>query len=191
MTVQFEAPGIGNTDAVVHCVIDRIEQGGIEHVVVATTTGDTGVRFMEALKETNAHLICVTHHMGFRQPNQIELEPILASQLREGGARVLTMSHALSGVARSISKKFGGTSTTEMIAHTLRMFGQGMKVCVEIAVMAADAGIIPVGRDVICVGGTGRGADAAIVLQPAHMNAFFDMKIREILCWPRLPVGIE
>ncbi len=187
MTVQFEAPGTVNTDAVVQCVLDRLERGDIEHVVVATTTGDTGVRFMEALKETSAQLICVTHHMGFRELNQIELEPMLASQLREGGARVVTMSHALSGVARAISKKFGGTSTTEMIAHTLRMFGQGMKVCVEIAVMAADTGAIPAGRDVICVGGSGRGADAAVVLQPAHMNAFFDTKIRELLCWPKLP----
>ncbi|MFC2083349.1 pyruvate kinase alpha/beta domain-containing protein [Candidatus Bipolaricaulota bacterium] len=187
MTVQFEAPGTVNTDATVQCVLDRLERGGIEHVVVATTTGDTGVRFMEALKDTSAQLICVTHHMGFREPNQIELEPMLASQLREGGARVLTMTHALSGVGRSISKKFGGISTPELIASTLRLFGQGMKVCVEIAVMAADTGAVPAGRDVICVGGSGRGADAAVVLRPAHMNAFFDLKIRELLCWPKLP----
>lgn len=74
-----------------------------------------------------------------------------------------------------------------MIAHTLRMFGQGMKVCVEIAVMAADAGLIPAGQDVICVGGSGRGADAAVVIQAAHSNAVFDTKVRELLCWPKLP----
>jgi hypothetical protein len=187
MTVQFEGPGTANTDAVVQCVLNRLEKGDIEHVVVATTTGDTGVRFMDALKDTGVQLICLTHHMGFREPNQIELEPMFSTQLREGGARLLTMTHALSGVARSISKKFGGISTPELIAQTLRMFGQGMKVCVEIAVMAADAGAIPSGRDVICVAGSGRGADAAVVLQPAHMNAFFDLKVREILCWPKLP----
>ncbi len=187
MTVQFEAPGAANTDAVVQCVLSRLEKGDIEHVVVATTTGDTGVRFMEALADSDAELVCVTHHMGFREPNQIELEPMLASRLREGGTRVVTTTHALSGVARAISKQFGGTSTTELIAHTLRLFGQGMKVCVEIAVMAADAGAIPAGRDVICVGGSGRGADAAIVIQPAHSNAVFETKIREILCWPKLP----
>ncbi|MFC2078298.1 hypothetical protein ACFLTM_05780, partial [Candidatus Bipolaricaulota bacterium] len=66
----------------------------------------------------------------------------------------------------------------------LRLFGQGMKVCVEIAVMAADAGQIPTDRDVICVGGTGRGADTAVVLRPAHMNAFFEARIGEILCRP-------
>jgi len=187
MTIQFKAPGIANTDAVVQCVVDRIEQGDIGYVVVATNTGDTGVRFMEALEDSGTQIVCITHHMGFREPNQIELEPMLSSRLREGGVRVVTMSHALSGVARSISKKFGGTSTTEMIAHTLRMFGQGMKVCVEIAVMAADAGAVPAGQDIICVGGSGRGADAAVVLRAQHMNAFFDTIIREILCWPKLP----
>jgi len=187
MTIQFETPGAVNTDDVVQCVLDRLNAGDIRHVVVATTTGDTGVRFMEALEESDAELVCVTHHMGFREPNQIELEPALASQLREGRARVLTMTHALSGVARSISKTFGGTSTTELIAHTLRLFGQGMKVAVEIAVMAADAGAVPAGRDVLCVGGSGRGADTAAVIRPAHMNTFFDLRIREILCWPKLP----
>ena len=184
MTIRFETAGPGNTTAVIERVLERLAEGGIEHVVVATTTGDTGVRFVESLRDVHVELVCVTHHMGFREPNQIELEPILASKLRDG-ARVLTMSHALSGVARSISKTFGGTSTTELIAHTLRLFGQGMKVCVEIAVMAADAGAVPSGRDVICVAGSGRGADTAVVLRPAHTNAFFDLKIREILCWPK------
>ena len=187
MTVQFEAPGTANTDATIQCVLERIEKGDIEHVVVATTTGDTGVRFMEALRESQVQLICVTHHMGFREPNQIELEPMLSSQLREGGARILTMSHALSGVGRSVSRKFGGLSIPELIANTLRVFGQGMKVCVEIAIMAADAGYVPAGRDIICVGGSGRGADAAVVLRAATMNTFFDLKIRELLCWPKLP----
>ena len=112
---------------------------------------------------------------------------MLSSQLREGGARILTMSHALSGVGRSVSRKFGGISIPELIANTLRLFGQGMKVCVEIAVMAADAGHVPAGRDIICVGGSGRGADAAVVLRAATMNAFFDLKVRELLCWPKLP----
>lgn len=185
MTVQFDSPGAENTDAVVRCVLDRLDQGGIRHVVVATTTGETGVRFLEALEDRAVQLVGVTHHMGFREPNQIELEPALASRLRERGTRVLTMGHALSGVARSISRTFGGTSTTELIAHTLRLMGQGMKVCVEIAVMAADAGAVPSGEDVICVGGSGRGADTAVVIRPAHMNAFFDCRVREILCWPK------
>lgn len=49
----------------------------------------------------------------------------------------------------------------EVIAHTLRFFGQGMKVCVEIAVMAADGGLIPPNIPILSIGGTGRGADTA------------------------------
>jgi hypothetical protein len=35
-------------------------------------------------------------------------------------------------------------------------FGQGMKVCVEVVMMAADAGLIPMDREVIAIVGTGR-----------------------------------
>jgi len=58
-------------------------------------------------------------------------------------------------------------------------------VAVEIAVMAADAGLIPTGREVIAIGGSGSGADTAIVLQAAHMNNYFDLEIREIIAKPR------
>ena len=91
---------------------------------------------------------------------------------------------ALSGVGRSISRKFGGTTPVEIVAHTLRLFGQGTKVCVEVAIMAADAGKIPTDRDIVCVGGTGTGADTALVLKAAHANNLFDLRIRETLCRP-------
>jgi len=50
--------------------------------------------------------------------------------------------------------------------------------------MAADAGTLT-GNDIISVGGSGGGADAALVLKPAHQNNFFDLRIREIICKPR------
>jgi hypothetical protein len=69
---------------------------------------------------------------------------------------------------------------------TLRMFGQGMKVACEIAAMAADAGLVRVDEEVVSIGGTGRGADTAIVLQPSYVHRFFQTKVREIICKPRL-----
>ena len=50
--------------------------------------------------------------------------------------------------------------------------------------IAADAGALS-GMDIISIGGSGRGADSALVLKPAHQNTFFDMRIREIICKPR------
>ena len=165
-------------------VIDRLERGDIRHVVVATTSGQTGVIFAHALADRDIHVVCVTHHIGFSGGDTDQLEPEHRTRLEDLGASIVTAGHALSGVPRSISKTFGGVSSAEIIAHTLRLFGQGMKVCVEIAVMAADAGEVPTDRDVLCVGGTGRGADTAVVLQASHMNCFFDTRLREVLCFP-------
>jgi len=183
MAEWFEQAG-DHTEEILGIVAERLERGGIEHVVVATTSGATGAAFAEALHARGVEVVCVTHHVGFKGGDEDQLEPGHAEAIHAAGGRILTASHALSGVARSVSKSFGGTSSAEMIAHTLRLFGQGMKVCAEIAVMAADAGLIPTDRDVICVGGTGRGADTAVVLRPAHANAFFEMRFRETLCRP-------
>jgi len=169
---------------VIDVVQRRLPLGGIHYVVVATSTGETGVRFLDALAGQDVKLVCVTHHAGFGKDDDLDLVPEHSATLRAAGVPLLVGTHALSGVGRSISAQFGGTSPVELIAHTLRLFGQGMKVCVEIAVMAADAGLIPTDRDIICVGGTGHGADTAVVLRPAHMNRFFDLRIREVLCKP-------
>jgi hypothetical protein len=165
-------------------VLRRLHGGDLQHVVLATTTGATGVQFHRALVGRSARLVCVAHHAGFREGDALDLLPENEAALRAAGIPVLTATHALSGVGRSISLQFGGVTPVELIAHTLRLFGQGMKVCVEVAVMAADAGLVRTDRDVICVGGTGRGADTAVVLRPAHMNRFFDLRVREILCKP-------
>jgi hypothetical protein len=65
------------------------------------------------------------------------------------------------------------------------MFSQGVKVCVEIAVMALDSGLVPPGEKVIAIGGTGRGADTALVVVPAHSQNFLETRILELICMPR------
>ena len=102
----------------------------------------------------------------------------------ENGAKILTATHALSGVERAIRKRHETIMPLELIAHTLRLFGEGTKVCVEIAIMAADAGLVRTDEDIIAIGGTGRGADTAVVLRPVNSNDFFDLKVKEILCKP-------
>jgi hypothetical protein len=72
------------------------------------------------------------------------------------------------------------------MAYALRIFGEGMKVACEIALMAADAGLVRTDEEVIAIAGTGRGADTAVVLVPANAHTFFDLRILEILCKPRL-----
>ena len=97
---------------------------------------------------------------------------------------MLTTTHLLSGISRAVRNKFNTYVTGDIVASTLKVFGEGMKVTVEITMMAADGGLVRTDEDVICIAGTGHGADTAVVLTPVNSNNFFDLKIKEILCKP-------
>lgn len=179
----FESPGAKNTDKVIELVKDRKKELGIDHIVVASVSGETGLKVAEKIE--NAKIINITHHAGFMIEGKLELNPEYEEELKKRGVVVYAGTHSLSGVGRGITNKFGGITPVEIIAETLRLFSQGVKVCVEISIMAADAGLIPVGSEIIAIAGTAKGADTAVVLKPAHMNNFFDIRIHEIIAMPR------
>ncbi len=154
----------------------------IEHVVVATTEGDTGALAAERFKDK--HVVVVTHQTGFAAPNFNELKEENRARIERAGAEILTATHAFAGVARSFRKMLGTWTPTELMSVALRTFGQGTKVCAEIAMMAADAGLIPVDKDVITVGGTGRGADTAWLVAPVYTSEFPRLRMRACLCKP-------
>ena len=153
-------------------------------MLVATTRGETGLQAARAFR--GLHVVAVTHSTGFAAPNTQELSPERRAEIEAAGARVLTCQHALGGVNRAVRRVLGTYELDEIIAYTLRIFGQGLKGCVEIALMAADAGLVPVGEPCIAIAGTGRGADTAVVLLPANAQGFFDLRILEVLAKPRL-----
>lgn len=181
----FDSPGSINTDAVIHAAKKRIEELNIQHLVVASTSGATALKVWETLKDSDVSIVCVGEHYGFWGGDEQRFAEEIRKELESKGVKVFIGSHALSGVGRSISNKFKGISHTEIIAHTLRQLGEGLKVCVEISIMAADAGLIPTDQEVVAIGGTSKGADTAIVLKPAHMHNYFDLEIREIIAKPR------
>jgi len=182
-TVYFEVPGEQNTDFVLKLVKNYAQAEGIRDIVVASTTGETGVKASKVFRGFN--VVVVSHHVGFREPGVWELKEENRGKILENGAKILTATHALSGVERAVRKKFETIMPLEIMAHTLRLFGEGTKVCVEITIMAADAGLIPVDREVIAIGGTSRGADTALVIKPATASRFFNLEVREIIAKPR------
>jgi hypothetical protein len=182
-TVYFEALGKQNTESVLELVKNCAQAEGIRNIVVASTTGETGVKTSKIFKGFN--VVVVSHHVGFQEPGVWELKEKNRRKILENGAKILTATHALSGVERAIRKKFATIMPLELIAHTLRLFGEGTKVCVEITIMAADAGLIPLDRDVIAIGGTGRGADTALVIKPVTTSRFFNLEIREVIAKPK------
>lgn len=177
----FKQNGKTNTLETVACALARAKELGIKHLVVASSTGETA----KLLLGSGLNIICVTHQAGYSNPGEIEIPKETRQFLQKEGAKVLTTTHLLAGVDRALRFKFQGVYPAEIIANTLRMFGQGTKVCVEVAVMALDAGLIPYGEEVIAIGGTGEGADTALVLVPAHSGYIFDTKIKEFICMPR------
>jgi len=178
----FKEAGRHNTDAVLRLVREYMEKEGIKDIVVASTTGETGAKASKIFKGYN--VVIVTHYFGFREPGKIELQEEYKKEILANGAKIFTGIHALSGVERAIRKDFGTIQPLELIANTLRLMGEGTKVCVEITLMAADAGLIPVDKDIIAIAGTGRGADTALRIRPANTSRFFDLKIREVIVKP-------
>lgn len=179
----FENPGIENTDKVIELVKARKEELGIKYIVIASASGDSCVKL--AGKIDDAQIVNVTHHAGFKGGDDIEVTNENQEKMEELGVQMYVGSHALSGVGRGISNKFKGVTPVEIIAETLRMFSQGIKVCVEISIMAADGGLLPTDSEVIAIGGTGTGVDTAVILKAAHQSNFFDLRIHEIIAMPR------
>ncbi len=179
----FNQAGEQNTDTLLKLVREYAEREDIRDIVVASTTGETGVKASRIFKEYNT--IIVTHCFGFREPEKTELKDECKREILMNKAKISTGVHALSSVERAIRKDFGTIQPLELIANTLRFMGEGTKVCIEIALMAADAGLIPVDKDVIVIAGTGKGADTALRIQPANTGRFFDLKIKEIIAKPR------
>jgi len=181
----WEKSGPENTAATVAEALRAARERSLSHVVAASCTGRT-VHELLALDPAGIAIVCVTHHVGFAGPGVDEMAPATRAELEAKGVRLLTATHALAGVDRSLRLKFGGISPPEILAGALRMFGQGVKVCAEVAIMALDAGLVPYGADVVAIGGTGRGADTACVVRPAHSNDVLETRIVEILCRPRV-----
>jgi len=182
-TVYFQAPGPQNTESVLRLAKEYAQTEGIKDIVVASTTGKTGARASEIFK--NFNVVVVTHHSGFVEPGTPELKEENRKKILENGAKILTATHALSSVERAVRKKFTTILPLELIAHALRLFGEGAKVCVEISVMAADAGLIPVDKNVVTIAGTDSGADTALVIKPANASNFFSLEVREVIAKPR------
>ena len=183
-TTYFENPGRENTEEVLRIVRQRAEELGIKTIVVASTVGNTAVKAMDALQ--GLEIIVVTHVAGAREPNTQEFTEENRKIVESKGGVVFTTAHTFSGLSAAMRKKFNTFIIGGIVASVLRIFGEGMKVVCEIAVMAADGGLVRTDEDVIAIAGTGRGADTAVVLRPANSNDFFDLKVKEILCKPHL-----
>lgn len=180
-TVYYEKGGPEHTEATLALAVDACTEVGIHDLVIASSSGRTALALQDAAG-LNVTVVTIAYGQGEAGGNPMSEET--RRELQARGYHVVSAAHALSGVERCLSTTFGGVYPAEIMAHTLRMIGRGTKVCVECSAMAADAGCIVGGAPVIAVGGSGGGADTAIVLRPEVSAKILKTKVDRFLCKP-------
>ncbi len=182
-TLLFEEPGLANTEATLRAALARAEQLGLRQFVVASSTGRTALQAAEILggqgKVIGIHLARSFWEV-YAGP-----DPDLVARAEAKGVTFFTGPHGLMGALDAALVDKGALPMSHVIAHTYYTFSQGTKVAVEDVLMAADAGLLDMGEEVISIAGSGEGCDTALVVQPAFSNKFFDLRVREIIAKPR------
>lgn len=178
----FEKPGIDNTDVALRIAREAIVKKGFKKVVLASTKGFTAKHVLEKFKDLDITFIVVGVSEKFF-PGEV------MKQLKEKGHHIL------------FTEKVKITWPT-LAVDILRRFCEGMKVVVQIALTATEAGLVREGEEVLVIAGTepigphgefvGGGADTVVIMEGIKSERFFGTedwqnrrKIHEILCKPR------
>jgi hypothetical protein len=175
--VYFEEPGTNNTETTLRLAGERARARGIKQIILASTRGETARRAAEVWADAGIKMVVVPHQYGFMSGTQ-RFPAELAAELAAKGHKV----HF--GTMLFHTDHFYGMETPRVMANLLRTFCQGMKVCVEITLMAVDGGCAAPGEPVVVVAGTGRGADTAVVALAAPSTRLAELHITEIICKP-------
>lgn len=157
---------------------------GILRVVIATTRGECGRIALDVFRGSEIKVTAVSHSTGFRNQGEQELDPGIREELEGGGIGVITGTMPFHGIEDCLRKNRGCYSITMAMADALRLLGQGIKVCVEIACMSVDAGAVKEGEDIVAVAGTHFGADCVTVIRSASTRRILDLRVLEVIAKP-------
>ena len=180
----FDKKGPENTDKTIDLALACCQEREINKIVVASSRGQTALK-LHSKAATAVEIIAVTYGAGSRYTDDLEEFNKNRAALVQNKIRIVRGLHTLSGAERTFENKYKtGFTPLNVVADTLRMFCHGVKVCVEISVMAAEHGFIRTDEEVVVIAGSHHGADTALVLKPAYAANIFDTKIRQLLCMP-------
>jgi hypothetical protein len=183
----FENGGPPNTEKALKIAKEYAEQFDIKDIIMASTTGTTAEKSLDYFNPTKYNLVVITHSYYFAGTKiRQEFPEEKMANLKGKGLKFFIGTHAFAGPERSMRISLKQWGPVETMAKYLRTnFSQGMKVCMEIATMAVDAGLIEdIEKDIICIGGTGRGADTVCIIKPAPTSLFDTLRVKMILCKP-------
>jgi hypothetical protein len=214
----FERPGPGNTVRTLELLKERAEELDINTAIIATLRGDSALKANKIIGG-DIKIIAVTIPPGAfwivketlpgpwsdipELKNQLQewkdkgLEKVpmdmnyeTQEKLEELGIKVVRGTIPFYGIGTAIAGTFKGVTFEQVMTEALRLISGGLIVCVEVAIMAADANAIKSQEEVVVAGGTSMGLDTAVVIKPSTSLRFFDpeegLEIREIIAIPRV-----
>ena len=175
--VYFERAGKVNTEETLRLAQMRAHELGITNILLPSGTGYTAKKALEILKDLRFIVVGV---------GRDSFDTNLLRELTEKGIPILFL--------REVEYTY-----PERMQNAFRKLSEGVKVCMDVCMIAAEQGVIPEGEEVVAIGGTGPllfpeggGVDTALVMIPKKSESFnaFPEKlerrdVKEIICKPR------
>ncbi len=183
----FEKAGPQNTDKALEIAKKYADKLSVKDIVVASTTGFVAEKAAQIFNPKNYNLMVITHSYYFaNSKTRQECPEEKIEELNKKGLKVHAGTHAMSGIERGLRLNKEAWIFVDLLAKMLGFhFSQGVKVCIEISSTVCDAGLIPdLNRDIIAVGGTGKGADTVCLIKPAPTSEFKELRVKAILAKP-------
>lgn len=195
-TFYFDACGQVNTEKTLELAVQRAQELGIKKFVVASETGLSALKAVEALRNTGIDLVVVTSAAGTEVEKtaigdlQIGIpDKAIWTRLEKSGAHIVRATDPFYNIAASL-EQHGTIALTTLVRLVLKIVSSGAAVCVGATLMATDNGVLRDGEEVIAVAGSWVGLDTAVVTQAANSVDFFKrgaVQVKEIICKPRNP----
>lgn len=189
--IYFRYCGEVNTEKVLYASKKRCEELGINKIVIASETGRSALKAIDVFCGMDIKIIVVTHYpavtwgpkgnipIGLMREEYSEIR----KKLLENGVKIVQGTRPFAPPSRSIEWRY--PTPEGIIDKILEVLGAGLKIAIEVAIMATDAGEVDEGEEIISCAGTYKGLDTAIVVRTTYsMNFFKDFEVKEIIAKP-------
>ncbi len=188
-TFYFDVHGEVNTDKTVELAKERATELGIRKVVVASETGLTALKVLDAFP--GSEVIVVSSAVGTCVEGSIIGDLMIGipdqgilEQLRDSGAKVIRGTDPFWNLAAH-------TQVVDVCKLGMMFFKVvcgGLHVCMTAVLEATDAGHLVEGEEAVALAGSFVGLDTAVVAGAANsVNFFKKFEVLEVICKPRKP----
>jgi hypothetical protein len=168
--MYYESPGKVNLDQTLELVKEKLAELKIKDIVLATSTGFTARKALEALKGTDVKLTIVSVDKEWWNE---ALNHDVIGKLEKAGHKLCFM--------REISPYPFFKTASPYIKAAYSRLSSGLWVAVFSLFFAVDQGFVSTDKDIIAIASY----DTALVVKPATSENFLDFKIREVICKAR------